>query len=73
VWPGAPSGSAAPEDQRVVEQAARLQIGQQRGDRLIDFLGVLRVVGFQFAVLVSLVEVRASDEPHAPLGEAAIG
>ena len=33
-----------PDDQRGVEQAARLQVGQQAGDRQVGFRGVLRVV-----------------------------
>ena len=38
VRPGAPSGSAAPDHQRFVEQPALLQIAQQAGDRLIELL-----------------------------------
>ena len=33
---------AAPDHERVVEHSALLQVGQQRGDRLIDLLGQLR-------------------------------
>ncbi len=35
VRPGAPSGSAAPDDQRVVEQPALLEVFDQRGARLV--------------------------------------
>ena len=76
--PSAPFGRrraaelAAPEHQRVVEQAARFQIGQQAGDRLVDLGGVLRVPLLQVAVLVPLdlaVAVRDLHEPHAALDE----
>ncbi len=45
---------AAPEDQRVVEQAARFQVLEQAGDRLVDLAGVLRVALLEVAVLVPL-------------------
>ena len=65
---------AAPEDQRVVEQAPRLQVLEQAGDRLVDLAGVLLVPFLEVAVLVPLherVAVRDLDEPHAALGEPA--
>ena len=31
-----PAEFAAPQDQRVIQQAARLEVGEQGGDRLID-------------------------------------
>ena len=41
---------AAPDDQRVVEHAALLQIGEQRGDRLIDLLRETSVIRFDLCV-----------------------
>ena len=38
-----PAELAAPDDQRLVEQAAGLQVLQQAGDRLVDGAGVVLV------------------------------
>ena len=64
---------AAPDHQRVFEQAALLEVGQQAGDRLVDGPGVVLVALLQVRVLVPAVvaEVLAEqfDEPHAPLDQ----
>ena len=69
-----PAELAAPEDERVVEQAAGFQVAEQAGDGPVDFQGVLLVALLEVAVLVPLhegVAVGHLHEPHAPLGEPA--
>ena len=61
---------AAPDDQRVVEHAALFQIGDQRGGRLVDFLGLELDVVFEIAVVVPVAVIEL-DEPHAAFGQAA--
>ena len=66
---------AAPDDQRLLEQAALFQILQQAGDRLVGFAGVQVVVGFQVAVGVPVVVVVGTagvelNEPNAALDQA---
>ena len=55
-------------DQRVVEHAALLQVVDQRGRGLVDFLGLHRDVVLDVAVVVPVAVVEL-DEPHAALGE----
>ena len=59
-----PAELAAPDDQRVVEQAARLQVRQQRRDRPVALLGVVAVVG-DVAVIVPRLAVAVVDLHHA--------
>ena len=65
---------AAPDDQRLVEQAAALQVLDQAGDRLVGVAGVLGVVGDQVGVGVPVVVVVGAagidlDEAHAALDQ----
>ena len=65
-----PAELAAPDDQRVVEQPALLQVLDQRGAGLVGVLAVLLEVVDQVAVLVpGLVE--DLHEPHAALDQPA--
>ena len=64
---------AAPPDQRILEQSALLQVGEQAGDGAVDGAGVVAVLG-EVRVLVPrrvgrAVAVRDLDEPHALLAE----
>ena len=61
---------AAPPNERVLEQSPLLQVGQQSGDRSVNFHRVLGVIGLEIAVLVPFVTVRDLNEPHAPFGTA---
>src|SRR6185295_7016374 len=66
---------AAPPDQRVLEQAAALQVHEQARDRLVDRARVVAVLR-QVAVLVpggirAAVAVGDLNEAHARLAEAA--
>ncbi len=58
---------AAPDDQRLFEQSALLEIGQQRADRLIALLGEAAVVDFDVVVVVPRLAfaVPDLDEAHA--------
>ena len=71
VRPGAPSGSAAPDHQRFVEQPALLQIAQQAGDRLIGRFAQLRVIRFDPFVSVPLAAAAGIQlhEADAPLDQ----
>ena len=65
---------AAPEDQRRIEQAAPLQILEQRGDRLVGLRGHAEVVLLDVVVRVPLHVARAAagdqaDEAHALLDQ----
>ena len=65
---------AAPDHQRLVEQAAALQILEQAGDRLVGAAGVVGVVLVQVAVGVPVVVVVGAagielDEAHAALDQ----
>ncbi len=62
---------AGPEDERVLQEARALQIGEQAGDGQVHLARVLLVIGLEVRVLVPLVAVRALDEAHAGFGEAA--
>ena len=67
---------AAPDDQRVVEQARPLQVGQQGGDRLVGHPAHLFVVGVDVVVRIPLHGDRAAarielDEPDAALDQPA--
>src|SRR5947207_7396543 len=67
---------AAPDDQRVVEHAALLQVGEERSRRLIA-VGAERAVALVVVLvrvpglLVARIGVIDLDETHAPLGQAA--
>ena len=65
---------AAPDDQRLVEQAAALEVGDQPGDRPVGVAGVLGVVGDEVGVGVPVVVVVGTagvdlDEPDAALDQ----
>ena len=65
---------AAPPDERVFEQAAPLEVGEQAGDRLVDGQGVVGVLG-QVRVLVpggvgGVVAVGDLDVAHARFARA---
>src|SRR5205809_454510 len=62
---------AAPEDQRVFQQATASEIGQEAGDRLVHFQRVAAMVNLEVAVLVPLVAVRDLHEANAALDETA--
>ena len=57
--------------QRVLEQAARFQVVQQRRDRLVNLARVLCVIALQILVLIPFVSVADLDEANALLGETA--
>ena len=57
-------------DQRVVEQAALLEVGDQRGRGLVGFAALHLDAAGQVAVLVPALMVEL-DELHAALGQAA--
>ena len=67
---------AGPDDQRVVEHAALLQVGDQRHAGPVDLLGLERDAFLHAAVMVPVLVVKL-DEAHAalgqPAGEQAIG
>ena len=62
----------APDDERLVEQAAGLQIGEQAGDGFIDGVAVFAVIHLDAFVRVPLAARTAVelDEAHAVLDEA---
>ena len=61
---------AAPDHERVVEQAALLQIGDQRGAGLVDVVALQREIRRQVVVLIPAAMVEL-DETHAALGQPA--
>ena len=70
VRPGAPSGSAAPDDQRVVEPAALLQVFDQRGARLVGVAALDFKLRREIAVMIP-AGVEALHEADAALDSAA--
>ena len=68
---GSPPEFSGPHEQRRIQQAAPLEIQDQRRDGLIDRTGVGFVTGLQVAVLIPAVTdgswASDLDEPHAPL------
>src|SRR5439155_14390102 len=58
---------AAPDDQSVLEHPARLQVAEQRGDRPVDLLALLRQVGDD---VISLAGAAAVPAPVDKLHEA---
>jgi len=60
----------SPQHERVVEQTARFEIGEQRAHRLVGLQCVLRVVRKDVAVIVPERVVHL-DEAHARLRETA--
>ncbi len=65
-----PAEFAAPDDQRVVEQAALLEVRDEGGRRLIGVAALAGDLGGQVRVLVPAA-VEELDEPHAALGQPA--
>ena len=65
-----PAELAAPDDQRVVEQPALLQVRDQRGRRLIGVAALAGDLRGQVRVLVPAA-MEELDEPHAALGQPA--
>ena len=61
---------AAPDDQRAVEQAALLQVGEQRGGGRVDFGGACRQAVFDVLVMIPAAGPDLH-EAHAALDEAA--
>ena len=61
---------AGPEHQRVVEQAALLEVGDERRLRAVHRGGLLRDLAGEVPVLVPAAHVEL-DEPHVALGQAA--
>ena len=70
VRPGAPSGSAAPDDQRVVEQAALLQVFDQRGARLVGVAALDFKLRVEIAMMIP-AGVEGLHEADAALDSAA--
>ena len=67
-----PAEFAAPDHQRLVEQAPALEIPDQAGDRLVDFPGADRMQPQDVAVMVPLLfraGVRRLDDADAALAE----
>src|SRR5437868_2596886 len=60
---------AAPDDERIVEQAALLQVGDQRGGWLIDVLALSADLPRQIAVLVPAA-MQELHEAHPALDHA---
>ncbi len=61
---------AAPDDERVVEQAALFEVDDERGGGLVGFGALAADAGGQAAVLVPALVVEL-DEAHAALGQPA--
>ena len=61
---------AGPDDQRVVEHAALLEVGDQRHAGAVDLLGLERDAVLDAAVVVPVLVVEL-DEAHAALGQPA--
>ena len=64
-----PAEFAAPDDQRILEQAPLLEILHQRGRTLIDLLGDLRMAAGQAAVVVPTAVVDLN-EAHTAFQQA---
>src|SRR5207247_3425630 len=64
---------AAPDDQRLVEQAQALEVGHERPDCLIALAGELLMIRFNIVVVVPRLPLAVPDlnEPHATLYEPA--
>ncbi len=68
-----------PDDERVIEQSAGLEIGQERSRGLVEDRSVTVVVGLNAPMSVPVEDafahgegtVEEGDKPHAPLQEAA--
>ena len=64
-----------PDKQRTVEQAAGFEVGQKRGDGLVDGLGIFFVAVLEPAVLIPAIAIAAGagelNEPHAALHQPA--
>lgn len=66
---GRSSEFAAPDQQRVIQHAALLQVQDQGGDRLVDLHGVLAMVVSDVPVGIPFVAVRHLQEPNARFGK----
>jgi len=69
-----PAEFTAPDDERLVQKAAALQISEQRGDRPVDFGSVDGQILFLALVSVPVFLLMAAagielHEPHAPLDQ----
>ena len=62
---GAAAEFAAPEHERLVQQAAALQVGQQAGDRLVDRGAACRQLGADAGVVVPARRAEDLHEAHA--------
>ena len=56
---------SAPQNQRVLKHPALLQIGDQRGDRTIDFAGVLADVCIDIVVMIPRLTRSVPELDHA--------
>jgi hypothetical protein len=65
-----PAELAAPDDQRLVEQAAPLEVRDEGGGGLVGVLALVAELLGQFAVLVP-APVQHLHDPHAALDETA--
>src|SRR5690606_1328239 len=48
---GGASKLASPENERVLEEAAGFEVGEEAGDGQVDLAGVLRVIGLEAGML----------------------
>src|SRR5260221_20361 len=58
-----------PDDERVLEQSACLEVLKEPADWFVDFTSILSVEIIELAVLVPLVTVRALNEAHTAFRE----
>ena len=71
-----PSELPPPDDERVVEHAPGLEVGQKRRLRLVDVAGLLGDVRWQRAMLVpaAVIELHTANPPfEQPAGEETVG
>ena len=64
-----PPELAAPDHQCLIEHPALLEVGDQRGGRLVHITALQRQIARQVAVLIPAAMVQL-DEAHAALGQA---
>ena len=68
---GRASELSSPHHQRILQQPAGLEVGQQSRDGLVHLAGVLGVQPRQVAMLVPLVAVPTAHHPHTFLHQSA--